>query len=384
MESRKKLAILNNIVPPYRIPIYVELGKAFDTSVILSGKEDNSLQWQGMEQKLIQNGLSVSVAQGITIRYKNKTKDGKVFEKRYLHLNPGYIIDLFRKNPDAVISTEMGFRTWMALLYGSIAHKPVWVWWGGTLITEKNRNSLKRFARKIMAKFVRRWISYGTTSTEYLLHLGVKQNTILQIQNCIDETLYMNQVEPTFTISPSPVFLLAGQFIWRKGFNIFLAAAAQLQKEGYRFSSLLVGDGPEKSALQQLVSALGLESVHFIPPQPLAAMPAVYRSADVFVFPTLEDVWGLVINESLWSGVPVLSSIYAGCTAEIVPPENRFDPLNQHDFQRVLKLVLEKKLQPADISMLLTYNQVAELITNDILRTICRSEGQEMASKMGV
>ena len=370
MPHQHKLALLTNIVSPYRLPIYVKLGKVFQTRVIISGQEDNSLNWKGMEQSLIRNGISVKIAKGITIRYKNSTKEGKTFEKRNLHINPGYLFELIRARPDVIISNEMGFRTAMALLYGGFFHKPVWVWWGGTLHTERKRVIIKRWFRWGIIQFTRHWISYGNTSTEYLMNVGVKRDRILQIQNCVDENLYTKPVEPAYKHQPKPVFLLAGQFVFRKGIDHFLKATARLQKEGYRFSILLVGDGPEKGSMQQLAGDLELESILFIPPQPPELMSAAYRSADVFVFPTLEDVWGLVINESLWSGVPVLSSIYAGCTPEIVPPENRFDPLDPQDFDRALRLVLEKKIKPADTTPLLTSEKVASMIIEDIQKYI--------------
>ncbi|MHB0989117.1 MAG: glycosyltransferase family 4 protein [Bellilinea sp.] len=370
MPYRNKLALLINIVSPYRLPIYVKLGKVFQTRVIISGQEDNSLKWKGMEQSLVRNGISVKIAKGITFRYKNSTKEGKTFEKRNLHINLGYIFILSRDKPDVVISIEMGFRTAMALLYGCLFRKPVWVWWGGTLHTERNRNFIKRWFRWGIARLAQHWISYGKTSTDYLLNIGVKRERIVQIQNCVDETLYNKLVEPAYIFQPKPVLLFAGRFVMLKGLDFFLEAVARLQAEGYRFSTLLVGDGPEKESMQRLANDLHLESIFFIPPQPPEVMSAVYRSADAFVFPTLNDVWGLVINESLWSGVPVLSSIYAGCTPEIVPPENRFDPLDPQDFDRALRLVLEKKIKPADTTPLLPSDKVASMIIEDIQKYI--------------
>lgn len=375
MSRRIKLALLINIVHPYRIPIYVRLGKAFQTTALLSGKEDNALKWQGMEKPLVENGVTVKIAGGFSYRYKNKTKDGQVFEKRNLHINPGYFSDLVRENPDVVISTEMGFRSVMALLYGVLFHKPVWLWWGGTSHTEKKRVFLKHWLRWAIVKMARHWISYGNTSTDYLQRIGVKRERILQIQNCVDENIYARLVEPAYAYQPRPVFLLAGQMIMRKGFDLYLNAAAKIQKEGCRFTTLLVGDGPEKESIRQLAVTLGLQDIHMLPPHSPDKMASVYRSADVFVFPTLEDVWGLVINESLWSGVPVLSSIYAGCTSEIVPLENRFDPLDPQDFERVLRLVIDHKIQPADTSPLLTSEAVAQLIIDDIQENLGITDG---------
>ncbi len=57
---------------------------------------------------------------------------------RYTHINPGFIWDLICLHPDAVISTEMGFRSICALIYGFVFRRQVWIWWGGTQHTERN------------------------------------------------------------------------------------------------------------------------------------------------------------------------------------------------------------------------------------------------------
>lgn len=364
--NRPKLAILANILAPYRLPIYRRLGKTFDLTIYLSNEEHNRETWKGLDARLTAEGVRIKRSWGVTF----SGQKGKGFDFWHLHFNPGYLIDLWKDRPDAVITIEMGFRTLMALLYGSLFRKPVWVWWGGTLHTEYSRGPVRRVLRWLIARWAKRWISYGQTSTEYLVSLGIPRERILQIQNCVDEELYTRPVQPALNLQPRPVLLYMGQMIGRKGVRLLLEAAARLQQEGWTFTLLLVGSGPEKESLEAYVRELGLTNVHFHPAQPPERMPAIYRSADCLVFPTLEDVWGLVVNEAMWSGIPALVSVYAGCAPEIVPPENRFDPLNPEDFDRALRLAVMGKLSPPDTSRLKTCKQVADMIVSDIRRVL--------------
>src|SRR5215472_15436943 len=103
----------------------------------------------------------------------NKHESGSVTEPWFLHIEPGYIPELVRERPDAVITDEMGFRTLVGLAYGTCFHKPVWVWWGGTCHTERRVGWFRKVLRAVIARWAKRWISYGQTSTEYLLTLGV-------------------------------------------------------------------------------------------------------------------------------------------------------------------------------------------------------------------
>lgn len=366
---RKKVALLTNIIAPYRVPIYAELARHFDLTCYVGGQEDNRSSWDGSEKKLLDNGVKIKSSWGFTFLIRNRLGK-KVYDFHYLHLRPGYFWNLIVDRPDAVITNEIGFRTLSALLYGMLFHKPIWIWWGGTLHTESKRGPLRRALRRLVALWVRRWISYGLTSTEYLLSLGVHREHVLQIQNCVDETLYDHSADPVLHLEPRPALLYTGQLIGRKGVKLLLEAAVQLQQSGHSFTLLIVGNGPERDALETYAQTLGLVNVHFYPAQPPEAMPAIYRSADCLVFPTLEDVWGLVVNEALWSGIPVLSSIYAGCTQEIVPTENRFDPLKPQDFDRILRLALEGHAAPPDPSKLRTCKEVGDMIIEDIRKVL--------------
>lgn len=362
-EREMKVAILTNIVAPYRICIYRRLGEELETIIFISGSEGNRKSWDQMLNRL--DDIRLKQVWGFSLVVPRREKRG-VFDYRYLHINPGYLTELMHLCPDAVISTEMGFRSLMALLYSTIFRKPLWVWWGGTLHTERSIGPIKAFWRRIFARLIPRWISYGKTSTEYLLHLGIPRERILEIQNCVDETIFTKPTPPAFSLSPKPVLLYVGQLIKRKGVDLLLESAARVQNKGHTFTLALVGDGPERENLKRQALALGLRNVHFLPSKKPEEMPAVYRSADALVFPTLEDVWGLVVNEALWSGIPVISSIYAGCTPEIVPPNNRFDPLNPEDFDAALERAIKGELAPPDRSALLTCEEVARMIAEDI------------------
>lgn len=361
--TNKKVAILVNTVAPYRMPVYRRIARAFDTHIFVSGNESNRSNWNYNESS--GEPYRVKRSFGFTVRLKKMVNDN-LFDYKFLHCNPGFFTDLLGFDPDIVISSEMGFRSIVACVYGAIFRKPVWIWWGGTLHTERSTGTIKRFVRALFARGVERWISYGETSTDYLLSIGVARACILQIQNCVDEKLYQNRVQPAFDIKPKPVLLYVGQMIDRKGVEPLLESAAALQKDAYHFSLVLVGAGPKLEDYQVSAQQLGLQNTEFHPPCSPDEMPSVYRSADCLVFPTLEDVWGLVANEALLSGIPVLSSIFAGCSQEIIPQECQFNPLDAGDFKQKLKSYLDGKMPQLDISVLKPIEEVSDMIITEI------------------
>jgi glycosyltransferase involved in cell wall biosynthesis len=273
----------------------------------------------------------------------------------------------------------MGFRTLLALAYGTLFRKPVWVWWGGTLHTERDIPAWKKHLRSLLARWAKHWISYGKTSTEYLCTLGVPVARILEIQNNVDETWFLQPVLPALSISPKPVLLHVGQMIARKGVAELLNAAARVQAEGKEFSLVLLGDGADTEALRNRARALCLKNVHFYPAQRPEIIPSFYRSADALIFPTMEDVWGLVANEGVLSGLPVLCSKHAGCAPELFDSEAIFDPANEEEFANGLRKAIAGRLPRPDPSRLLRTEEVAKRIVEAIRSSI----GKQAQSSTG-
>ena len=368
--ARLKLALLVNTISPARLPLYRGLASHFDLVLLHGGSESNRKMWQKTDQMI--PGAKVKKAWGWQLRIPRNT-GGKAFDYRYLHITPGYLWHLFHFRPDIVISNEMGLRTIFALVYGTLFRKPVWVWWGGTLHTERDLGRIKRFVRKIITQWATKWISYGRSSTEYLLHLGVQDKQILEIQNSVDEQRFHMGVKPIERYAQRPVLLHVGQFTRRKGIGLLLQAAACVQRERQKFSLVFVGSGPERAVAEKLTKSLGLKNVYFEPSRDPVAMPAVYRAADVLVFPTLEDVWGLVANEALLCGIPVLCSQYAGCSRELFDDESIFDPENPNEFTAKLRLAVAGQLPAPEPSRLRTTSQLLFQLVEALLQSAVRT-----------
>jgi glycosyltransferase involved in cell wall biosynthesis len=369
---RLKLAIMTNIIAPAKIPVYSGLAVHFDLLILHGGTESNRDSWCGVEKKL--PNARVVKAWGWQIRTARK-ENGKIFDQRYLHVTPGYVWHLSRFRPDVIISSEMGLRTLIALAYGALFRRPTWVWWGGTLHTERKIGFAKRHLRKLISCWATHWISYGQSSSEYLFSLGIGSDRILQIQNGVDERRFAANSTPEFQLEPRPVLLYVGQFIARKGVELLLNAAANLQNERREFSLLLVGSGHDRQTLEQLALDLQLRNVHFRPALQPERMPSIYRSGDVLIFPTLEDVWGLVVNEAILSGLTVLCSKYAGCADELFLPGNIFDPDDADEFTRKLRNAVGGQLPKSDPSRLMTTPQIVDDLVDALESSIGKRAG---------
>ncbi len=368
---RSRGAILTNMPAPYRIPIYSAIGRAFDLTVLTSKDEKNRTHWQEVAADS-DRPFSLRQSSGLLLTIRQKA-DGQTFDFTNLQVPLGLLPDLLRLRPKWIISIEMGVRTLIALLYSAVMGIPLWVWWGGTKTTERGVGPFRRLIRKFMVKHVERWISYGVSSTEYLNAIGVSSSRILTIQNCATPRTEMEHRPSSRGPSDRPRFLCVGQLIGRKGIDALFRGLASLQAEGSFCSLKLLGSGPEKANLQWLASKLGLEDVQFVGDQSPEDVIRSYSDADCVVFPTMADVWGLVVNEAILAGVPVLCSIYAGCVDELVPLEYRFDPRDPESVKRALRTAFRGDVKPISKSVLRTPESVAQDIIAAIEAELVRA-----------
>ena len=162
------------------------------------------------------------------------------------------------------------------------------------------------------------------------------------------------------------MILSVGQLLQRKGLDRLIEACGRLARRGVAFSLVIVGQGPELNRLQAFAKENQIEHFQILPNQPQSVLNEIYRSADVFVFPTLEDIWGLVVNEAMWAGTPVLCSKYAGCAEELLPESQIFDPLSPESSDKALATLVERSICPPDCATLLNWQQVSAMICRSL------------------
>jgi glycosyltransferase involved in cell wall biosynthesis len=106
---------------------------------------------------------------------------------------------------------------------------------------------------------------------------------------------------------------------------------------------LFVGDGPLRGEVEAAAASAAPGEIARIAALPAADLAPVYAAADLLVFPSLGDPWGLVVNEALAAGLPVLCSALAGCADDLIrDDENGWccDPTDPAAFSRALAQAL--------------------------------------------
>jgi glycosyltransferase involved in cell wall biosynthesis len=113
-------------------------------------------------------------------------------------------------------------------------------------------------------------------------------------------------------------FLFCGQMIWRKGVDLLLHAFDRIIRKGLDARLVLVGREAELQKYVQCISAAGRSRIFYEGFQPPERLPEYFARGDVFVLPSRYDGWGVVINQALAAGLPVISTDSAGAAVDLI------------------------------------------------------------------
>lgn len=185
-------------------------------------------------------------------------------------------------------------------------------------------------------------VAYGSATAQYFRSIGMSDARIFQGAWGVEARAFEDAGAKRITKRASAAnWITSGQAVARKGFRQLVAAwAAQSQVFLAANHLTIIGDGPERGALQALIAGQGLaERITLTGHLSREDSAQHFAQADAFVFPTLMDHWGWVLNEAMAAGLPVLCSQYAGGAADLVRGNNGriFNPTDAKDFAFALK-----------------------------------------------
>lgn len=195
------------------------------------------------------------------------------------------------------------------------------------------RSTIKSFVRKpIMNLFYSLCdgcLAIGSANRDFYEAIGVPAYKIFQVPYTVDNDRFITESKITNTQrkqiradfglpTDQPLLLYASKFQRRKHPDDVLKAAAALQNQGLKLSVLMVGSGDMSEELKALSESLGLVDVAFPGFVNQTNLPQVYSASDIFVLPSENEPWALIVNEVMCAGLPVVVSNEVGCAPDLV------------------------------------------------------------------
>jgi len=190
------------------------------------------------------------------------------------------------------------------------------------------RNAWKEQLKRVILSQFDGFFCFGSRSAHYLIQSGVRPDKILLRRNAVDndtiqlayERALPNRSNEQKRLGlPANNFVFVGRLVTVKNLPLLVSAFARASQNTSGWGLILLGDGPELEPLRQQIHTLHITNkVHFLPGRAWYNVPAVLALGDVLILPSVSETWGLVVNEALVCGLPVIVSDRCGCVPDLV------------------------------------------------------------------
>jgi glycosyltransferase involved in cell wall biosynthesis len=318
-----RLLLITEIIAPYRIPVFNALARqpGIDLQVLFLAETDLTQRQWPVYKAEIQFSYKVLPSWRRRIATHNVLLNWRVDQT------------LRQMAPDAIICGGYNYlASWKALRWAQREGVPFLLWAESTI-----RDSRKHFApvESVKARFLSLcdgFIVPGKSSFEYVRSFGAKPDRIFAAPNAVDTDFFASRAALVRAQAdafrkamrlPSRFFLFVGRLVREKGIFDLLAAYASLSPElRSEVGLVFAGNGRARAELEKRAAAIAPGAVHVLGFASREDLPVYYTLADAFIFPTRTDPWGLVVNEAMACGLPVICSDVAGCAADLVEDEH--------------------------------------------------------------
>lgn len=295
--KNKRVLYLTNIPSPYRVEFFNELTKYMDVTVAfeLRNAKNRAEAWQSGEN------------------YKFKP----VFMKPLItRTESAYCPEVFKllkefKNDVIVVGGYATPTGMVAILYLKAKKIPFYLNCDGGFAS---KDSL--FKKKVKTFFIGSatyYLSTGVGADKYLMHYGAKKERIYHysfsslreedIETAVKRRDEKVRLRNELGIFEKNMIVFVGSFIRRKGIDILLKACTNMEDTAV----VLIG-GSDISAYKEIVSEKFKAHIFPVGFKNKEEIKKYYQAADLMVLPTREDIWGLVINEAMAQGLPVVTT----------------------------------------------------------------------------
>jgi len=241
-----------------------------------------------------------------------------------------------------------------ALDWGLTSNVPVVIMSESTR-SDEARTAAKEFLKSRVVKLCSAALVGGRPHAEYMKELGMSADRIFTGYDAVDNDYFAagahrareNPAQLRTEMGlPKQYFLASARFLERKNLVALLRAYASYRESAGRsqssppWSLVILGDGPLRPTLNSHLSTLNLRGHVLLPGfKQYDALPLYYGLASAFVHTSLSEPWGLVVNEALACGLPVIVSRQCGCGQDLVRDgENgfKFDATDEHGLGKLM------------------------------------------------
>ncbi len=273
-------------------------------------------------------------------------------------VNPELIARVNTWAPDFLLVFGWNFKSHLELMRSFRGKIPILFRGDSTLLDEKP--GIRTLTRRLALKWVFRNIDYalavGTNNKDYFLKHGLREAQIRIAHHSVDthrfetgeDTLAIQDFRKAAGADENDFLILyAGKFEKKKAPGFIIGLARSLRSEpGIKF--LMVGNGALEPELKK---AAGNDlNIVFLPFQNQGSMPSLYKSADLFILPSIGpgETWGLAVNEAMACRLPVIATDKVGGAIDLIEQHRNGIVISPGDVTAARDYILKLKRDPVE------------------------------------
>lgn len=331
MRRRFRLTILASHPVQYHVPLFRALAAhpGFQITVLYCGAWGTERYYdRGFRQAL---AWDVELLEGYDHRFLRNLSWRRGPSTFFGTISPEIVSLIWRDRPDALLVHGWSRATnWLAMGAAWASGVPVWMRGESTLLNSPGAAKLflKRSLLRRLFRRVQLFLAIGRRNQEFYEAYGVPAHRIALVPYAADNAFFMKRAQSSWEArcdirkgfglrEDVPLVLFSGKLLARKRPQDVLEACARVACR-VPVSLAYVGHGTERAAIERRARDLGFSDVAFLGVQNQSVLPALYSAADLLVLPSDFDPWGMVVNEAMCCGLPVVVSDKVGAAADLV------------------------------------------------------------------
>lgn len=330
---KDKILILGSFPAPYRVEVFNGIASQYDADIFFYTDKDQNRSKDYFVKKERYFVLSCS-------------DDKRIFNECLKNLRRYKLVIAYDWYLPFAVKVEL-----MCIFYNI----PYIINCDGAFLSDKVslKKSIKECFKSFFVKRAAKCWASGNYAKKYFLHYKamecniVKHNfTSLHTEDILTapvKKFEKDELKKELGLSNKKMVLSIGQFIYRKGFDVLLKAWENMDND---FQLVIIGGGEEKDNYLHLIREHNLQNVKLIDFKPKADIFKYYMASDIFVLPTREDIWGLVINEAMACGLPIVATNKCIAAMELIKGNGIIvDPDSTEQLKNAIyKILTDEKL----------------------------------------
>jgi 1,2-diacylglycerol 3-alpha-glucosyltransferase len=327
-----KIAALTTVSCPYVVARYSAFTKTFPDSylfLIELGEVSAIYGWKQAE--------SVTPYQRIVLSHQPAEQQSSIFLFKIITKALNTI------QPDVIVLCGYGIPGMLEAFVWGLWHRKATILLSDTKEDDASRSFLKETLKSLLVRNYKAALVAGRSHKRYLMKLGMQDEAISLGYDVVgNDAFHPDKIKHLAVPIEKPYFLAINRFVSKKNILFLISSYAAYRKlvGGSAWDLIICGEGELRLQIEQQITTLDLVSVVHLPGflQQDEMLP-YFAHASCFIHASIQEQWGLVVNEAMAAGLPILLSDRCGCFEDLLLEGVNgfgFDPKNSQELANLM------------------------------------------------